>query len=198
MESLLQQAGERDDARSFATRLLFMSAVEKRSDQDLLQLARKHIPKSTGTFEGSTLEELLSHLNPDKGKERDELLRKGQQCSETLTQYLKRIKFIANAYYDEGEISSKEFIGIFLKGIHQSIKEKVVGKIGVRILRLSGSLPHVLPFMEEIVGEYSNTCKSTWIRPRNTCFQCTTKRSPIDLDELEESLEDIDNDFSFE
>lgn len=167
-----------------------MSTVEKRSDEEILKLARTCLPKSAGAAQFASFEELLAQLDPEKNKSREELLATGQQCNETLKQYFKRIKFVVTAYYDKDEITTEAFIAAFYAGIHPSIKEKVLERLQLQISRMSGTLKTVLPLVEEAVSNFSNQGKGNWSRPRNFCFSCEVKRGPLDLDDIEECLDE--------
>ncbi len=189
MESLLLQAGERDDLSSFKTRLMFLSVVEKKSDDELLVLARKCLPNSLGSADFWSIEE-LALLDSDSTKSREELFVTGQKCNETVRQYLKRLKYVATVYYDKDELTSKQFIDAFFAGIHDSIREKVLEKLKPRISSFTGSLKAIFPLIEEAVCEFSNQGRGAWNRPRNFCFCCEVKRCPLELDDLEECLDE--------
>lgn len=196
MDSLLAEAAKQKNVKSLIVRLNFMQAAEEKSDEDLFELAKKYMPEQCDGY--SSFQDAQVLLKPEQSDDRDVLLKTGQQCNEALTQYFKRIKFIASAYFDEEELSSKEFVTIFSDGIHESIKEKVLEKLSASFASLPSlhrKLKSMMPEMEAILVDFYKQGKSRWIRPRNFCHCCRKKNAlpvnPYDLDDIEECLDDM-------
>lgn len=196
MESLLTEAASRKDIKSLIVRLNFLSASEDKPDEELFELAKKYMPGQVSKY--SSYQELQAFLQPEQSDDRDVLLKTGQQCNETLSQYFKRLKFIASAYFDEEELCCKEFVSVFSDGIHESIKERVLEKLSASFASLPSlhrKLKSMLPAMEAILVDFNNQGKCRWVRPRNFCHGCQKKNAipvnPYDLDDIKECLDDM-------
>lgn len=196
MESLLTEAASRKDVKSLIIRLNFLSASEDKSDKEVFELAKKYFPEQVSKY--SSYQDLQSFLQPEQSHDRDVLLKTGQQCNETLSQYFKRMKFIVSAYFDEEELSCKEFVSVFSNGIHESIREQVLEKLLASFTSLPSlyrNLKSMLSAMEAILVDFNNQGKCRWVRPRNFCYSCRKKTAipvnPYDLDDVEECLDDM-------
>ena len=85
-----------------------------------------------------------------------------------------------------------EFIEVFVKGFHPSLKQSVKFTMMDQIKRISRrNLKESIEQLEEMLKVIAKSSKENVLKPRNTCFHCKTKHCPLDLEDIEEAVDDF-------